>query len=109
MIPNFIINKTETRTYLGYSRTVNIIETTSSDENYANHWILVYDKASGLLMEQSFELTTKTPTLETVKQSYSVIETNIFSESSDDGAATLPLDVILIVGSVLSPIVHQMI
>lgn len=102
---NFIINKTETRTYLGYSRAVNIIETTSSDENYANHWILVYDKASGLLMEQSFELTTKTPTLETISQSYSVIETNIFSDSSDDGAATLPVDVILIVALVAMVII----
>jgi hypothetical protein len=72
----FVVNKTETRTYFGVNRTVNILETTYSDSDYGNHWLLVYDRITGLLLESGFEVTEKA-TQTTTSTSYSVIETNI--------------------------------
>ncbi len=77
----FKINKTETRTYNGVSRSVNIIETTYSDVNYENHWTLVYDKISGITLEFGFEVTQKGATPTTTKTGYSVTETNIFTSA----------------------------
>ena len=90
----FIVNKTETRTYLGVSRTVNILETTYSDADYDNHWVIVYDKACGIMLEQEFERTDKTPTAEIpyTKQSMSVSETNIFDDTLPSGGEALTLE-----------------
>ncbi len=66
---------------MGVSRAVNIIETTYSDANYDNHWILVYDKISGITLEFGFEVTQKTPTPTTTKAAYSVTETNLFTSA----------------------------
>ncbi len=79
----FKINKTETRTYLGIRRAVNIIETTYSDQNYENHWTLVYDQISGITLEFGFEVTQKSPTPTTTKAAYSVVETNIFASPQE--------------------------
>lgn len=73
----FVVNKTEIRNYFGIvDRTVNILETTYSDPNYANHWLLVYDKVTGLMLESRTDLTDKTAQT-TTNMSYSVVETNI--------------------------------
>ena len=72
----YTINKTETRTYLGVSRSVNILNTTYSSADYANRWTIIYDKASGMQLEMEFEWTNKTATPPTtIKTGYSVIET----------------------------------
>ena len=94
----FLVNKTETRTYLGVSRTVNILETMYSDNNYDTHWVIAYDKASGILLEQELERTDKTATPESLylKESMSVSETNIFDDISLTGSETLPLEYVFI-------------
>lgn len=99
----FIVNKTETRTYLGVSRTVNILETIYSGDDYDNHWLIVYDKVSGIMLETEFELTDKTPTAEIpyLKQSMSVSETNIFDDAAPNGSATLPLEYVFIAVAVV--------
>ena len=76
----FKVNKTETRTYNGVSRAVNIIETTYSDANYENHWTIVYDKIAGISLEFGFEVSQKSSAT-TTKTTYSVTETNLFSSS----------------------------
>jgi len=72
----FIVNKTETRTYFGVNRTVNILETTYSDSSYDNHWLLVYDKITGLMLESGLENTEKA-THTTTNTAYGVVETTI--------------------------------
>jgi hypothetical protein len=87
----FVVNRTETRTYLGVSREVNIIETTYDDPNYANHWTLVYDKISGIMLESEIEYTQKSTTPTTTTTSYSVTETNIFGGSTSTSSGTIPV------------------
>ena len=95
----YIVNKTETRNYLGVSRIVNILETIYSSEFYDTHWLMGYDKASGIMLEQEIERTDRTPDSELpyLKQSMSVSETNIFDDIIPNGGTTLPLDIIIVV------------
>lgn len=74
----FVVNKTETRTYLGVSRSVNVFEGTSFFANIFNNRTLVYDKVSGMMLENHNEIT-QNYTMPIIKTSYSVIETNIFA------------------------------
>ena len=86
------INKTETQTYLGVSRAVNVIETIHNDSDYVDHWTLVYDKISGMMLESEEEYTQKSPILTTQKVSYSVTETNIFGGSSSTSEGAIPVE-----------------
>ncbi len=45
------INKTEIRTYLGVARTVNVYDSVVATPEYRSNTKLVYDKASGILLE----------------------------------------------------------
>ena len=74
------VNKTETRTYLGNSRSVNILNTSYSDQNYANRWTIIYDRVSGMMLEMRFDYTVKKPTPTTTTQTLTVIDTNIFGQ-----------------------------
>jgi hypothetical protein len=71
------INKTETRTILGASRSVNILNFTYSAAGQDMLFTYIYDKASGIQL--GFEM--KINIIEqavTYTNSYSIIDTNIF-------------------------------
>jgi hypothetical protein len=82
--PNtYTVNQSESRTYLGYSRTVNIINVEISTSDYNSTLTYVYDKLSGMLLESSVQTITQSePQPVTSSYSYSVIETNIFNSST---------------------------
>jgi hypothetical protein len=71
------INKTETRTILGTSRSVNILNFTNSYAGQNMKSILIYDKASGMSLGMEMEITIIEPAV-TYTNSYSIIDTNIF-------------------------------
>jgi hypothetical protein len=73
----YIVNSTETRTYLGVSRSVNIVSYTFVGEGYTISETFVYDKASGMQLELEGETL-----VDGVTQTYShsIIDTNIFEE-----------------------------
>jgi hypothetical protein len=70
------VTRTESRTYLGQSRIVNILETSSSSTNSTLRATFVYDRTSGIVLEQNIE---QTDTSGTSSMSNSVTETNIFT------------------------------
>jgi len=74
----YIVNTTETRTYLGVSRSVNIVSYSYSGEGYTISETFVYDKASGILLEMEGE-TVVGDTTQTY--SHSITVTNIFEEA----------------------------
>jgi hypothetical protein len=71
----YTVNTTETRTYLGVSRSVNIVSYTFVGEGYTISETFVYDKASGMQLELEGETL-----VEGVTQTYShsITDTNIF-------------------------------
>jgi hypothetical protein len=92
--PNtYRINKTETRTYLGVGRSVNIVNTTSSTADYNMSLLVVLDKASGFMLEMEIETTQNKPAPTTSKTSNIVVETNIFASPSPEATIIgLPAD-----------------
>jgi len=90
--PNtYSVNRTESRTYLGVSRTVNILDAALSTPDYNTTLTFAYDKASGMLLESTTQTTTQSqPQPVTTTISYSVIETNIFG-STPPSIPELPL------------------
>ena len=99
--PNtYSVNRTESRTYLGVSRTVNILDASLSTPDYNATLTYVYDKASGMLLESSTQTTTQAqpqPVVTTI--SYSVIETNIFGTTNP--SPSVPEFPVAIVGVVI--------
>jgi parallel beta-helix repeat protein len=73
------INKTETRTYLGVSRSVNILELIMSESGFYYECLLIWDRASGMLLEIKMEITASI----TMKMSFDVIDTNIFASGPE--------------------------
>jgi len=71
------INKTETRTILGTSRSVNILNFTNSYAGQSMKSIIIYDKASGMSLGMEMEITIIEQAV-TYTNSYSIIDTNIF-------------------------------
>jgi len=71
------INKTETRTILGASRTVNIINITNSYPSQNIKSVVIYDQASGMSLSWEMEITIIESAV-TYTNSYSIIDTNIF-------------------------------
>ena len=91
--PNtYTVNKTESRTYLGVGRSVNILDVTVSTPDYDSALSYVYDKVSGMLLESTSTTTTTQPEQSTSEYSYSIIETNIFGSTS---TTNLPIEVIM--------------
>jgi hypothetical protein len=72
------INKTETRTILGTSRSVNILNFTNSYPGQAMKSVIIYDKASGMSLGMEMEITIIAQAV-TYTNSYSIIDTNIFN------------------------------
>jgi hypothetical protein len=70
------INKTETRTILGTSRSVNILNFTSTMPTQTIKVTYIYDKISG--MQLGMDMETTITGAETYTNSYSIIDTNIF-------------------------------
>jgi hypothetical protein len=100
--PNtYFVNRTESRTYLGVSRTVNVLDASLSTPSYNATLTYVYDKASGMLLESSTQTTTQAqPQPVTTTISYSVIETNIFG-STINPSPTVPELPFTVVGVVV--------
>jgi hypothetical protein len=100
--PNtYAVNRTESRTYLGVSRTVNVLDASLSTPSYNATLTYVYDKASGMLMESTTQTITQAqPQPVTTTISYSVIETNIFG-STINPSPTVPEFPVAIVGAVI--------
>lgn len=78
--PNtYTLNKTEDRTYLGVSRSVNILDLKIVTPDYESTLNYFYDRASGILLESKSIIIQSQPESFTSEYSYSVIETNIFN------------------------------
>ena len=76
----YSVNQSESRTYLGFTRTVNILTVAINTSDYNSTLTYVYDKLSGMLLESSTQTTTQSePQPVTGSYSYSIIETNIFN------------------------------
>ncbi len=113
--PNtYIVNSTESRTYLGVSRTVNILDASLSTPDYNATLTYVYDKESGMLLESTTQTTTQAdPQPVTTTISYSIIETNIFGSSSNPSPSVPELPIlsvgvvfiIVLIGAVVTLIV----
>jgi len=78
----FSINQTVSKTYLGVTRSVNILDVTISSPGYNSTLYYVYDKLSGMLLEASSTTSTQADPLPIISAySYNIIETNIFSST----------------------------
>jgi hypothetical protein len=73
----YTVNTSETRTYLGVSRSVNIFSYTEVGEGYTVSDTFVYDKVSGIRLEVQTDVTMDTTVL---TYSHSIVDTNIFEE-----------------------------
>ena len=79
----YSINETASRTYLGISRTVNILYVQIRTSDYNSTLTYIYDKTSGMLLESSTQTTTQSqPQPVSSSYSYSIIGTNIFGTNS---------------------------
>lgn len=97
----YVVNGTESRTYLGISRTVNILDASLSTPDYNATLTYVYDKASGMLLESTTQTVTQAdPQPVTTTISYIVIETNIFGSTSNP-SPSVPEFPIIVVGAVI--------
>ncbi len=89
------VNSTESRTYLGVARTVNILDATISTPDYNTTVSYVYDKVSGMLLESNTQTTTQAETQSiTTTVSYSIVETNIFSATPSPSIPEFPTQTI---------------
>jgi hypothetical protein len=96
----YTVNRTETRVYLGNSRSVNILDASGSTPDYTTTLNYVYDKASGMLLESSTQTTTQddsSPVTTTI--SYNIIDTNIFEfkPSPSPSIPEFPITIISII------------
>jgi len=81
------INKTETRTYLGSSRTVNIVNLTMSLLGLLDfQYLAIYDKPSGLLLEMNMSTASSLYPSSNSQMSFSVTDTNVFAAGGGGGA-----------------------
>jgi hypothetical protein len=97
----YSVNRTESRTYLGVSRTVDILDASLSTPDYNITLTYVYDKSSGMLLESSTQTTTKAdPQPITALITYSVVETNIFGSTSNP-SPSVPEFPIAVFGAVI--------
>jgi len=75
----YSVNRTQSRVYLGVSRTVGVLDVSFSTSDYNSTLTYVYDRVSGMLLESATHTTTQAqpqPVITTI--SYSIVETNIF-------------------------------
>lgn len=92
------VNSTESRRYLGVTRTVNILEATISTPDYKTTVFHVYDKNSGMLLESTTQTTVQADTqLITTTVSYSMVETNIFDSSPSPSVLEFSIQTLVII------------
>jgi hypothetical protein len=72
------VNDTQTKTYLGVSRTINILSYSSTTENATNTFTYTYDQDSGMLLETVGESQQTLPIQAKLRFSYIITDTNIF-------------------------------
>jgi len=97
----YAVNGTETRTYLGVSRNVDILDVTIPTSSYNTSLSYAYDRASGLLLESTTQTTTQPdPQPITTSISYSIIETNIFG-STPTASPSVPEFPLAILGVII--------
>jgi hypothetical protein len=78
----FSVNSTESRQYLGVTRSINILSVSVSTPDYNSTFNYVYDKVSGMLLEASSQTNIQSDSGAVTSQySYSVTETNVFTSS----------------------------
>ncbi len=99
----YSVNQSESRTYLGSMRTVNILTVEISTSDYNSTLTYVYDKLSGILLESFTQTMTQSePQPVTSSYSYSIIETNIFGSTPNPSPSVpefpiLTLEVVVVV------------
>ena len=96
----YSVNRTETRVYLGNSRTVNILDASISTPDYTTALNYVYDKSSGMLLESTTQTVTQDDSSPvTTAISYNIIDTNIFeaTPSPSPSIPELPIAIISII------------
>ena len=96
--PNtYTVNSTENREYLGFTRSINILEVTISTPDYNSTLTYVYDRASGMLLESTSHTTAQGQTEPvTTDFSYSITETNIFNSTPTNSTRGVPIEYILV-------------
>jgi hypothetical protein len=88
----YSVNQSESRMYLGSTRTVNILNVEISTSDYNSTLTYVYDKLSGMLLESFTQTTTQSePQPVTSSYSYSIIETNIFGSTPTPSVPEFPV------------------
>jgi hypothetical protein len=102
-LSTYSINQTESRTYLGSSRTVNILSVQIRTADYNSTLTYVYDKLSGMILESSTQTTTQSqPTPASSSYSYSIIGTNIFGPNASVPELSIAtLEVVGIIGLII--------
>jgi hypothetical protein len=93
----YTVNKTEDRTYLGVSRSVNILDVEISTPDYNTSLTYVYDRGSGMILESTSITTQAQPEPTTSEYAYSIIETDVFGSTPTN----LPIAVIIAVALVV--------
>jgi len=94
----YVVNQTESRTYLGVSRSVSILIVTVSSPDYNSTLTYIYDKLSGMLLESSTLTTTQAqPQPVTSTYSYSIIETNIFGSNPSPTVPEFSSQILLVI------------
>jgi hypothetical protein len=87
----YTVNSTESRQYLGVTRSFNMLSITISTPDYNSSLTYVYDKASGMLLESSSKTMAQGESGPvTSEYSYSITQTNIFSSTSTSSTPNNP-------------------
>ncbi len=91
-LDTYSVNQSESRTYLGSNRVVNILNVEIRTSDYNSTLTYVYDKVSGMLLESFTQTTIQSePQPVTSSYSYSIIETNIFSSTPTPSVPEFPV------------------
>ncbi len=106
----YSVNSTESRQYLGFTRSINILSVSISTPDYNSTFNYVYDKASGMLLEASSQTNTQRDSGHIISQySYSITETNIFASSPTPAptniSPSIPLQYIAILVIIIAAVV----
>ena len=92
----YFVNQTVDRTYLGTSRSVNILNLIVLTSDYNTTINYVYDQQSGMLLESSSTTVTQAqPQVITSMFSYSIIATNIFGSTPSPTVPELSPQILL--------------
>jgi len=98
----YSVNQSESRTYLGSIRTVNMLIVEISTSDYNSTLTYIYDKLSGMLLESFTQTTTQSePQPVTSSYSYNIIQTNIFGSTPTPSVPEFPIFTLVVAVVVL--------